>query len=500
MLPAGVEPPEASVDVQSLLAELKRANELRREAELRADAAQRALEMKTMALARMSHDIRTPLHGVVGMASLLGTTSLTEEQSEFVDTIQSSSLFLLGLLSDILDHSKMEAGKIDLEVSPVNVMKAVDECAKTLSFEASSKNVEIKTNCHNEASTSDIGYDIIHMGDNLRLKQIVLNYLSNAIKFSSDGGVITIDIHMAPCDDMAEYTSEQFDMITLRVTDCGIGIADPSKLFKPFTQASASTSRQYGGTGLGMSIARVLTELMGGEVGISSEPGKGTSVWSTMRLPRALPCDGVGDHSEPSLGGGFSPISSLRSGGTTMPDDEEKSSSSSPQSLDGDRKYDSSWREHCSILVAEDNVVNQKVLTHMLRRLGYRHIMMTSDGLQAVEEIRRSWSDCSECWYDIVLMDCQMPVMDGPEASVAIRVMEKEAGETGGQAGRGRIPIVALTASALISDKELCLSSGMDDFVTKPIDMSHLDAMISSWAQPAKVAAPGSPYVTVSTG
>ena len=493
MLPGEVESSFACADVTTLLSELKRANELRREAEIRADTAKKALEMKTMALARMSHDIRTPLHGVLGMTSLLRTTPLTREQCEFVDTIQSSSLFLLGLLRDILDHSKMEAGKIDLEASPLNVMKVIDECAKTLSFETSTKDLDIKIEFHDESSNSGISSDMFHIGDTLRLKQIVLNYLSNAVKFSSPGGVITIDVYMGPGEAEGLRTGP-YDIIKLQVSDCGIGIADPSKLFKPFTQASASTSRQYGGSGLGLSIARVLTELMGGEVGISSEPGRGTSVWSTIRLPRASSCEAMEECSSPEPVAPSSPMSSLRSEVTSTADEEEeKSLSTSSQSFDCERKEDSSWREHCSILVAEDNVVNQKVLTHMLRRLGYRHIVMTSDGLQAVEEIRRSWSDRSECWYDIVLMDCQMPVMDGPEASVAIRLMEKEAGEAGGQAGYGRIPIVALTASALKSDKELCLSSGMDDFVTKPIDMSHLDEIITNWAQPAKVGTLSSP-------
>lgn len=263
--------PPASIDttgysVAALLQELKIANELRKEAEIRAESAQKALEMKSMAIARMSHDIRTPLNGVIGMTSLLQTTPLTSEQSEFVETIQSSSSFLLELLQDFLDHSKMEAGKIDLEASPFNLVKVVNECVRTVSFEASKKDLPIYVNTH--MSPSDRPEHVLHIGDALRIKQIVLNYLSNAVKFTATGE-INVDIFISSWDD--EYAkNECIDEIRFEVSDTGIGISDPSKLFAPFQQATVSTTREYGGFGLGLNIARALTELMGGDVSFIS--------------------------------------------------------------------------------------------------------------------------------------------------------------------------------------------------------------------------------------
>ncbi|CAE7560114.1 NIK1 [Symbiodinium microadriaticum] len=220
---------------------------------------------------------------------------------------------------------------------------------------------------------------------------------------------------------------------------------------------------------------------MNGEVGISSELGKGTTIWSIVRLARIQSESSECRMAVPSPH--FSSpesVTSRLSPQTTVDSEDDRSD----QGYEGE---DIGWRANCRILVAEDNVVNQKVLAHMLKRLGYKHIVLTDNGLQAVDEIRRSWTDTQGHFFDLVLMDCLMPVMDGQDASRAIRAMESQfisCEENAGDSYRVHVPIVALTASALNSDRDLCLTSGMDDFVTKPIDMCRLDEIISKWAEP----------------
>mmetsp|Transcript_20968 Transcript_20968/g.30233 ORF Transcript_20968/g.30233 Transcript_20968/m.30233 type:complete len:669 (-) Transcript_20968:229-2235(-) len=410
------------------------AQQLKQEAELQ--ALHQAMEMKTTFLARMSHDIRTPLNGVLGMAILLQGTQLSPEQSEFVNIIESSSSFLCSLLGDILDHTKMEAGKIDFNCIPFSASKAVRECVKTLSYEAAKKDitVNIVMNIPNGLE------DALYMGDPNRFKQIVLNFLSNAIKFTSEG-TVTVSLTVTPLPPGARVSqSNQVDEVRVQVTDEGIGIKDVSKLFSPFVQATRCTGAEYGGTGLGLSIAKNLTQLMGGKIDIRSELGGGTTIWSTIpfsRLPASSSLNAVSDTQDAVV--------------------NEKE-----------------WRKHCRVLIVEDNKVNQKVLSHMLKRLEFQHIEISENGQDAVNVVQRYMDE--NVMFDIILMDCLMPVMDGLSATKMIRNMEL-------CRGTPRTAIVALTANAAANDKDDCMSSGMDDFLTKPLQIDRLSEVMRLWAK-----------------
>ena len=378
-----------------------------------AHAAEAANVAKSKFLATMSHEIRTPMNGILGMAQLLLTPNTTpEENKEFARTILNSGQTLLTLLNDILDLSKIEAGKIELQIAVFSPHDVVEAVGRLYGEVAHAKNLEIRTDTGGLAERQ-------YWGDALRIRQMLTNLVSNALKFTQEG---SIRLEVREIVRQGDAATLEFSVI-----DTGIGIAPEtqSELFKPFNQLDASTTRAYGGSGLGLSIVRNLAEMMHGETGVDSSPGAGSRFWFRLRLPCAP--NAMRIHLPQAV---------------AMPGAEETSA--------GEERH---------ILVVEDNPTNRKVVEAMLRKQGYR-VDSVEHGLAAVEFVRQQRPD-------LILMDVQMPVMDGCDATRAIRQFEAE---TGGD----RLPIVALTAGAFAEDRENCLAAGMDDFLTKPVNQAAL--------------------------
>jgi len=384
-----------------------RARRARREAE-------RANRAKSEFLANVSHDVRTPMNGVLALADLLLTTPLAADQRDYATTIRESASLQLAILNDLLDTAKIEAGKLTLEkvaFSPAELLEQVrlaflvTACDKGISLKISGTEVPITT-----------------LGDPLRIRQIITNLVSNAIKFTHRGGVV-IDAQAVPDNGGMR--------LTFAVSDTGIGI-EPEHLdviFEKFAQADRSTTRRFGGTGLGLSISRALVEIMGGRLEVESSPGVGSRFWFSLVLPVA----------EPLADKSGQPRSAQRV------------------------QLCSEW----PVLVADDNRVNQKVAVALLKSLGLT-AELANNGLEAIEK-------CLNTNYAVVLMDCQMPEMDGYQATAKIR-----------QAASRHIPIIALTAGATAEERQLALNAGMDAFISKPVRREELARVVGQFTKTGK--------------
>lgn len=384
--------------------------------------AEAASQAKSDFLATMSHEIRTPMNGILGMAQLLLLPETEDaERYDYARTILSSGKTLLTLLNDILDLSKVEAGKFDLELAAFNPAQIIQEAAALFSETAYQNRLVIDCRWN--------GPERNYRADPTRLRQMLSNLVSNAIKFSEEGQVLI---------EASEQGSDGLDAtLMFAVSDTGIGISaeKQAKLFLPFSQADASTTRRYGGSGLGLSIVRSLARLMGGEVGVESEVGRGSRFWFTIRAGIVQP--GTDNRQEKREAGA-----------------ELQANMTSAQLA-------------ARILIVEDNPTNRKVAQIMLKKLGM-HSEYVENGQEAVTAVTGGLNP------DLVLMDCQMAVMDGYEATRRIRQWESEN-------GRSRLTIVALTAGAFAKDRDRCIEAGMDDFLTKPLAMEKLATTMRRW-------------------
>jgi len=384
------------------------------------EAAERASSAKSEFLARMSHEIRTPMNGVMGMAELLQGTELSGRQRRLAQIITRSAEGLLEIINDILDFSKIEAGKLELETIEFGLREIIEETIEILGVRARAKGLELK--CVIESSVP-----AAVRGDPVRLRQVLVNLAGNAIKFT-ESGEVTVRVRAVDAGGQLRF----------EVTDTGIGISQDAQtqIFSAFSQADSFTTRKYGGTGLGLAICRQLVGLMGGAIGVHSALNRGSTFWFEVRLEPAA---------DPAAT--FTAASSLWS-----PDSRQGAAVPGTGPL---------------ILLVEDNAVNREVAVGMLENLGYR-TESAGNGMLALEAV-------SEASYAAVLMDCQMPVMDGLTATAEIRRREAK---TGG----ARLAIIALTANAMEGNRERCLAAGMDDFLTKPFTQLELATMLKKWA------------------
>ena len=390
-----------------------------RELKAARDQAMEASRLKSQFLANMSHEIRTPMNGVLGAGNLLAATDLTDEQRAYVDILSSSGQALLTIINDVLDLSKIEAGRLELEPSTFTLLDPFTEVVNLLAPQASAKNVRLSLN-----ADADLPLSVV--GDAGRLRQVVTNLVGNAVKFTNVGHVLV--------DVSAESRSSGDIMMCCAVTDSGIGIAeqDVARLFAEFSQLDTSNARRFGGTGLGLAISDRLVRLMNGEIGCTPTAGGGSTFWFTAPFALARP-------------------------DSPARNDVAVASTATPRGT--------AAASAPAILIVEDNETNALILTHMLKLLGYRSDTV-SNGADALEAASRET-------YSTILMDCQMPVMDG--FTTTRRLRSRFAGDP-------RIPIVAITATATTEDQERCLAAGMDDYLPKPIIMDRLGAVLTRWA------------------
>ncbi|MBN2842571.1 MAG: response regulator [Sedimentisphaerales bacterium] len=390
------------------------------------EQAEAANKSKSEFLACMTHEIRTPMNGIIGMSELLEKTGLNGKQANYVDVLKSSATLMLDLINSILDFSKIEAGKMELDEYPFNLKTSIENTLRVVSPVAAKKGVTLKYNFDGE------GIEHVH-GDEGKLRQVLLNLIGNAIKFSSEDtdSQVTVSCELIDHED-------DIALFTFTVTDNGIGIPheQQEKLFSAFTQADSTTTRKYGGTGLGLAISKGLVKLLGGNIGVVSNYGEGSSFWFTA-------CFKVVDNQE-----------------------LEDAETSVINEVIGCDMVDGTGMK---VLVVEDNEVNQMVVVEMLNQL-HCEVQVAEHGIRALEIIK-------DFHCDIILMDCLMPEMDGYEATRQIKAMIAQ-GQLQWCEKDHKLPIIALTANMRGSDREKCAEAGMDDFLGKPFLFEELVGML----------------------
>ncbi|KAI5799045.1 hypothetical protein EDC01DRAFT_28541 [Geopyxis carbonaria] len=546
--PAGVDDPNyvagvigLSMDVTQMHAtemELQERERQNRVLQANESAAKEASKLKSEFLASMSHEIRTPIAGVVGMCEILSDTKLTEQQREYAEGIQRSANALLTVINDILDISKVESGRMDIEEVQFNLSLVIKDVVKMMSFDAERKGLKFITDKIMFTGTDDMKV----MGDPGRIRQILMNLLSNSMKFTHDG-FVELSASVEPeCDEDSETIT-----INFVVQDSGIGIAeeDQRKLFQPFTQADSSTARRFGGTGLGLTICRNLVDLMGGKIGLSSDIGTGTKAFFSIpfkkpqysnredslhdidQLPERLQCDMSVSCRSSDTGIGTPPESPLDPASDGL---HRRASQSEPllkrlsrscmAGADSELLKNPQERRKRHVLVVEDNEINQQIAIQMVKKLNFT-VSAVNNGKEALDFVARattlppSYDETSKAppsarRPDIILMDVQMPELDGYSATRAIRAGKlplplplpspsSSAGDLlrpksprlalARQKARdylASVPIVAMTASAIQGDREKCRDAGMDDYLAKPVRGGMLEKMLVKWCSASR--------------
>ncbi|MBF0234874.1 MAG: response regulator, partial [Desulfamplus sp.] len=378
-------------------------------------------------LANMSHEIRTPMNAVINMNRLLLETPLDENQKDYAKTAMLSSEILLFLINDILDFSKIEAGKLDLENTPFNLLDTVGSVVKILELKAEEKGLYL---------THQIEPDVhpYLIGDPVRVRQVLLNFISNAVKFTEKGG-ITVTVFQE--NESVSYENKTYATIKFKIADTGIGISEEHKnrLFHSFSQEDSSTSRKYGGTGLGLAISKKLVELMGGGVGVISEKNVGSTFQFTVTFEK----------------------NNTYVDSTAV---KKEVDAASP------RLINLSTLPHAEILLVEDNIMNQKVALALLNKFDFL-VDIANNGREAVDAARRKH-------YDLIFMDMQMPEMDGIEATKIIRNCDSPVLNP-------NVPIISMTANATKNDRQKCYDAGMNAYLSKPIDPEELLSVIKKY-------------------